>query len=53
MTPEQNPWVNQAMSYWGTPSQMGYQQYQPSTMSQVLGGAGSLGALGMGIGSIC
>ena len=52
-SPENNPWVNQGMSYWGTPSQMGYQQYNPSPFSQILGGAGSLGAMGLGLGGLC
>jgi len=53
MAPEFNPWMNQGMTYWGTPSQMGYQQYNPSTMSQVMGGLGSAGMMGMGLGSLC
>jgi len=49
LSPENNPWVNQGMTYWGTPSQMGYQQYNPSTMSQIGGAASGLGMLGLGI----
>ena len=49
MSPEYNPWVNQGMSYWGTPSQMGYQQYNPSAMSQIGGLASGLGMLGLGL----
>jgi len=46
---ENNPFINAAMNYFGTPSQMGYQQYNPSTMSQVGGVLGGLGTLGLGI----
>lgn len=53
LAPEFNPFVDRAMSYWGTPSQMQYQQYNPSAMSQIMGGAGNLGMMGMGLGSLC
>ena len=53
MAPEYNPWVNQAMSYWGTPSQMGYQQYQPSSMSNFMSVFGNAGALPAGLAGLC
>lgn len=50
MTPEANPWFQQAMGYSGMQSQMMPQQYQPSFLSQLLGGlmggAGIAGGLG-------
>lgn len=45
--PETSPWLSQAMGYFGTPSQMAPQQYQPSTMSNLLG---MIPGLGLGIG---
>ena len=53
MAPEFNPWTQQAMTYWGTPSQMGYQQYHPSVMSQAMGGAGNIGMMAAGLGGLC
>ena len=41
MTPSQNPWLAQALGFSGLQSQMVPQQYQPSFMSQLLGGLGS------------
>ena len=41
-TPEGNPWFQQGMGYSGMPSQMTPQQYNPSFMSQLLGGVGNL-----------
>jgi len=46
---ENNPWVGQAMNYFGIPTQMGYQQYNPSTMSQIGGVTSGLGMLGLGL----
>jgi len=36
-SPEMSPWLQAAMGYFGTPSQMAPQQYQPSFLSNLMG----------------
>jgi len=50
MSPENNPYMNYGMQFGQQPSQMGYQQYQPSLFGQLLGlgGTAAAGAAGLG-----